>query len=247
MNLLGIMKVNICSNALATINNRTSSPNLSNNLIQTIAVNTTSWRQLTYINKTSHAGRLKAKTLDNGIDIQLFDDDGNYLELNSIDWSLTIQLKVVHWGQQLATFVFFRELVLCLVSQQLSSLHSFASLCLVLCWQQHLFWQLVFDSLFALWCRHLAMARQLSPNPMTFTNNKQRMMELVYRAWDNISWKAMDKSWACFFNNLRSIMGGRGDNNYQPAHNQWGKDKKRRVLRSILVWATKTTSLVKIF
>jgi len=94
LNLLGIMKVNICSNALATINNRTSSPNLSNNLIQTIAVNTTSWRQLTYINKTSHAGRLKAKTMDNGIDIQLFDDDGNYLELNSIDWSLTIQLKV---------------------------------------------------------------------------------------------------------------------------------------------------------
>jgi len=94
LNLLGIMKVNICSNALATINNRTSSPNLSNNLIQTIAVNTTSWRQLTYINKTSHAGRLKSKTLDNGIDIQLFDDDGNFLELNSIDWSLTIQLKV---------------------------------------------------------------------------------------------------------------------------------------------------------
>lgn len=94
LNLLGIMKVNICSNALATINNRTSSPNLSNNLIQTIAVNTTSWRQLTYINKTSHAGRLKSKTLDNGIDVQLFDDDGNFLELNSIDWSLTIQLKV---------------------------------------------------------------------------------------------------------------------------------------------------------
>lgn len=94
LNLLGIMKVNICSNALATINNRSSSPNLSNNIIQTVAVNTTSWRQLTYINKTSHAGRLKAKTLDNGIDVQLFDDDGNYLELNSIDWSLTIQLKV---------------------------------------------------------------------------------------------------------------------------------------------------------
>ena len=26
------------------------------------------------------------------------------------------------------------------------------------------------------------------------------MMELVYRARDNISWKVMDKSWACFFN-----------------------------------------------
>ena len=59
-----------------------------------------------------------------------------------------------------------------------------------------------------------------------FTNNKQRMMELVYRAWDKISWKVMDKSWACFFNNLRSIMQCRGDNNYQPAHNQGEKRQK---------------------
>ena len=59
-----------------------------------------------------------------------------------------------------------------------------------------------------------------------FTNNKQRMMELVYRAWDNISWKVMDKSWACFFNNLRSIMHCRGDNNYKLAHNQGEKRQK---------------------
>ena len=52
------------------------------------------------------------------------------------------------------------------------------------------------------------------------------MMELVYRAWDNISWKVMDKSWTCFFNNVRSIMGCRGDNNYQPAHNQGEKGQE---------------------
>ena len=92
--------------------------------------------------------------------------------------------------------------------------------------------------------RRLAMVRQLSPNSVAleaFTNNKQRMMELVYRAWDNISWEVMDKSWTCFFNNLRSIMQCRGDNNYKQAHNQGGKGKKIRVLRSILVWTTKTT------
>ena len=38
-----------------------------------------------------------------------------------------------------------------------------------------------------------------------FTNDKQRMMELVYRAWDNISWKVMDKSWACFFKKIRVL------------------------------------------
>ena len=53
-----------------------------------------------------------------------------------------------------------------------------------------------------------------------------KMMELVYRAWDNISWKVMDKSWACFFNNLRSIMRCRGDNNYKLAHNQGEKRQK---------------------
>ena len=46
-----------------------------------------------------------------------------------------------------------------------------------------------------------------------FTNTKQRMMELVYKAWDKISWEVMDKSWACFFNNLRSIMQCRSSTN----------------------------------
>ena len=59
-----------------------------------------------------------------------------------------------------------------------------------------------------------------------FTNTKQRMMELVYKAWDKISWEVMDKSWACFFNNLRSIMQCRGDNNYKQAHNQGEKRQK---------------------
>ena len=44
------------------------------------------------------------------------------------------------------------------------------------------------------------------------------LMELVYEAWDNIYWEVMDKSWACFFNNLLSIIRCRGDNNYEKAH-----------------------------
>ena len=64
-----------------------------------------------------------------------------------------------------------------------------------------------------------------------FTNNKQRMMELVYEAWDNISWEVMDKSWACFFNNLRSIMRCRGDNNYKQAHNPIIREKKGKKIQ----------------
>ena len=66
-----------------------------------------------------------------------------------------------------------------------------------------------------------------------FTNNKQRMMELVYRAWDNISWKVMDKSWACFFNQALITYGlscgaGAADNNYKSAHNQGRRKKAKR-------------------
>ena len=56
-----------------------------------------------------------------------------------------------------------------------------------------------------------------------FTTDKQRMMELLYKAWDNISWKVMDKSWVCF---LRSIMRCRGDNIYEHARNQGEKRQK---------------------
>ena len=47
---------------------------------------------------------------------------------------------------------------------------------------------------------------------------EQRVMELVHRAWDNIFWKVMDKSWVCLFNNLRPIMRRRGHSHsdYQP-------------------------------
>lgn len=93
LNLLGVLKINICSQNLRTTNNFTSSNALSNNIIQTVAVDMPSWHQLTYVSKTSHAGRMATNYLDN-IDIQLYDDAGNFLELNSINWSMTIQLKV---------------------------------------------------------------------------------------------------------------------------------------------------------
>ncbi len=68
-----------------------------------------------------------------------------------------------------------------------------------------------------------------------FTNNKQRMMELVYRAWDNISWKVMDKSWAGFLTayGLLCIAGVITTTNRPIIREE--KGKKIRVLRSILV------------
>lgn len=93
LNLLGILKLNICSSALAPLYSFSSNNQLSNQIIQTIAVNMPSWHQLTYINKSAHFNRLKSKIINN-IDIQIFDDNGNFVEFNDIDWAMTIQLKI---------------------------------------------------------------------------------------------------------------------------------------------------------
>ena len=67
-----------------------------------------------------------------------------------------------------------------------------------------------------------------------FTNG----MELMCKAWDNISWEVTYKLWACLLNNLRSIMRYRDGNNYDEIHYQGEKGKRAkrlRALRSILL------------
>jgi len=93
LNLLGILKLNICSSSLAPLYSFSSNNQLSNQIIQTIAVNMPSWHQLTYINKSAHFNRLKSKIINN-VDIQIYDDNGNFVEFNDIDWGMTIQLKI---------------------------------------------------------------------------------------------------------------------------------------------------------
>ena len=50
--------------------------------------------------------------------------------------------------------------------------------------------------------------------------------ELVVKAIEEHPDGKVEDMWACFFNNLRSIMRCRGDNSYQPAHNQGEKRQK---------------------
>jgi hypothetical protein len=93
MNLLGIQKLNLSSQSLATISSFSSSPLLSNCLIQTIPVDQPAWNQITYINRGTHFGRMKARYLKN-IDIQLQDEFGRFLEMNNTNFTLTIQLII---------------------------------------------------------------------------------------------------------------------------------------------------------
>jgi hypothetical protein len=93
MNLLGIQKINVCSQSLATISSYSSSPLVSNGLIQTIAVDQPAWSQITYVNKGSHYGRMKGRSLKN-IDLQLQDELGRYLELNNINFTATFQIVI---------------------------------------------------------------------------------------------------------------------------------------------------------
>jgi len=93
LNLLGIMKLNICSSNLSSISSFSSNSKLSNQILQTINVDLPQWHQLSYLNKSSHYARMKANYLDN-IDLQLFDDNAEYVEMNDIDWSITIQLII---------------------------------------------------------------------------------------------------------------------------------------------------------
>jgi hypothetical protein len=93
LNLLGIQKLNISSQNLATISSFSSRRNLGNQIIQTIPVNVPSWNLINYENKNNIHGRMKSRYLNN-IDIQVTDEFGRYVEFNNIDWNITIQIII---------------------------------------------------------------------------------------------------------------------------------------------------------
>ena len=93
MNLLGIQKLNICSNSLASISSFSSSATLSNTVIQSIPVDVPAFHQITYLDKANHFGRMKSRYLSN-IDLQLLDENGRYLEMNGIEWTASFVIRI---------------------------------------------------------------------------------------------------------------------------------------------------------
>jgi hypothetical protein len=93
LNLLGITKLNICSQNLATISSFSSKKSIGSCIIQTIPVDVPNWNLISYINRNNIHGKMKSRNLNN-IDIQILDEFGRFIEFNNIDWNITIQIII---------------------------------------------------------------------------------------------------------------------------------------------------------
>jgi hypothetical protein len=92
LNLLGIKKIKIYSNALG-INSLDSKSSITNTLIDTLGVNTPAYGLLTYDNQQAIYSKLKQKTI-NQIDIQIKDENNTYINYNNTDWYITLALII---------------------------------------------------------------------------------------------------------------------------------------------------------
>lgn len=91
LNLIGIQRLKINSNYLATSFYNSNNLNLSNT-IASIPVNAPSFSLIQYQN-TNEYSLLKASNIST-IDIQIYDQDDNLINFNGIDWTITIQLNI---------------------------------------------------------------------------------------------------------------------------------------------------------
>ena len=92
LNLLGITKLKICSSLLSTYS-FDSSQTYSGQIIQTIPVNAPSWGLVNFINQSSFYGTLRNRRIDS-IDIQILDQNNNFINFNNIDWTITLILTI---------------------------------------------------------------------------------------------------------------------------------------------------------
>ena len=92
LNLLGIKQIRLCSNNLATIGNYSSSSSTPN-ILACIPIDVEAWGLINYTNKNNQFSKLKARNIST-VDIQLYDELGRFLQMNSINFTFTIQLII---------------------------------------------------------------------------------------------------------------------------------------------------------
>jgi hypothetical protein len=92
LNLLGVKKINITSNALANFNTDSYVMN-QNNLVESISVQSSAFGLIVYDRLSNTYGQLRNKII-NEIDIQIRDEDYKLIDFNGIDWSLCFQLNI---------------------------------------------------------------------------------------------------------------------------------------------------------
>lgn len=93
LNLLGIKQIRMCSNNLATIGNYSTGSTSPNNILGCIPIDVEAWGLINYTNKNNQYSKLKARNIST-VDIQLYDELGRFLQMNSINFTFTIQLVI---------------------------------------------------------------------------------------------------------------------------------------------------------
>jgi hypothetical protein len=91
LNLLGIQQLRINSSALACSNSNSTQMGESN-LIGVVQSTAPPFGMILYANQTSYSV-LRGKNISL-IDIQILDEDGNFVDFNNVDWTLTLQLTI---------------------------------------------------------------------------------------------------------------------------------------------------------
>ena len=91
LNLLGIKRITIASDAL---NITAYNSKGDGNVLATIEVNQAPFNMLSYEQSTDLNKHVLHTTLISLLDIQLFDENRNYINFNNIDWTMTICLSI---------------------------------------------------------------------------------------------------------------------------------------------------------
>ena len=99
LNLLGIKKIKVLSNALPTFSYDSFGTG-STNIVNTIPVTAPPFGLIIY-NQLTNPLVLRVNTI-NKIDIQLVDENNLFIDFNKINWSMTLQLDIVRIRNSLA-------------------------------------------------------------------------------------------------------------------------------------------------
>lgn len=124
LNLLGTLRVRVLSTKLQTFN-LDSSVAGGVSLLASIPVEAPPYSVILYDNYTKSATELKNLKI-NAIDIQLVDDLGNLLQLNNIDWSLTLAIYIERKSTERST-TDFNDIVVKPIVNELINLENLIS------------------------------------------------------------------------------------------------------------------------
>lgn len=98
LNLLGIKRLKFNSSALSTNVYDSYGMSISSN-IASIPVNVPSFGLIDYFNQSNGFPKLKTNIVT-FVDIQILDEDNNFINFNGVNWTLTIQLNIFRKGRK---------------------------------------------------------------------------------------------------------------------------------------------------